>query len=234
VSKWLLSGDVKLCSALFEVIGSTNLNAIELKFDKALLPLSGGELLFIARKTIGWFFHHPTSAFSFILSLLPYVSDDLKLEFEKLTYDSLLLCYPGELKLYLQLSIEKSNQNQFCEHLLNKLQAYHADIDKVSGLKEMMAPSENVSTYWSKFNKEMQGINENESESSLMSLFTTQNLLYGNSAIHYMHHGDGRQVRQEMKMQSISHSTEMPRLNVLDPESLDYMLRIFRFEGMDK
>jgi len=233
-SKWLLSGDVKLCRALFEVIGSTNLNVIDLKFDKALLPLSGEELFFIARKTIGWFFHHPTSAISFILSLLPYVSDDLKPEFEKLTYNPLLLCYPGELNLYLQSCIDKNNQIQFCENLLNKLQAYHVGINKVSGLKEMMAPSENVSTYWRQFNKEMQGVNENASESSLMSLFTTQNLLYGNSAIHYIYHGDGKQVRQEMKMQSISHSTEMPRLNVLDPESLDYLLRVFRVEGLDK
>ncbi|WP_342652073.1 hypothetical protein NM449_02295 [Vibrio metschnikovii] len=59
-----------------------------------------------------------------------------------------------------------------------------------------------------------------------------QTLLYGNSSIYYMQLGDGEQVRQETQMHSFSHSTEMPRLNVLDPESLDYILRVYRYERM--
>lgn len=43
---------------------------------------------------------------------------------------------------------------------------------------------------------------------------------------------DGQPSRQEMQMHSFSHSAEMPTLNILDPESLDYSLRIFRCERM--
>ena len=95
-----------------------------------------------------------------------------------------------------------------------------------------MAPSENVSLYWKELNKGIEEAHEEASKSSLMSLFTTQRLLYGNSSIYYLHKGDGEQVRQEMEMQSYSHSKEMPRLNVLDPETLDYTLQVYRYEGM--
>ena len=96
-----------------------------------------------------------------------------------------------------------------------------------------MAPRENISAYWKESNKNMQAAYEDASKGSIIDLIATrQTLLYGNSSIYYIHRGDGEQVRQEMKMQSFSHSTEMPRLNVLDPESLDYILRVYRCERM--
>ena len=76
----------------------------------------------------------------------------------------------------------------------------------------------------------MSEAHEEASKSSIVNLFTTQTLLYGNSSIYYVQTGNGEHVRQEMQMQSISHSAELPRLNVLDPEVLDYTLRIYRNE----
>ncbi len=64
-------------------------------------------------------------------------------------------------------------------------------------------------------------------------IFTVQNLLYGNSSICYIHDGNGEQRRQEMEMQTISHSSEMPILNVINPEKLDYMLRLYRYGSMN-
>lgn len=79
----------------------------------------------------------------------------------------------------------------------------------------------------------MQKAHEKASESSIFEIIATkQRLLYGNSSIYYVHMGDGKSVRQEAQMHSFSHSTEMPRLNVLDPESLDYVLRIYRYGRM--
>ena len=81
----------------------------------------------------------------------------------------------------------------------------------------------------------MQDANEEASKSSIFQLITTtKRLLYGNSSIYYMNQGGGEQIRQEMQMQNISHSTEMPMLNVLEPELLDYRLRVYRYRGMAK
>ena len=53
-------------------------------------------------------------------------------------------------------------------------------------------------------------------------------LLYGTRSISYFKGRGGKQRRSEMKMHSISHSIETPRLDILEPFDLDYMLRVFR------
>ena len=199
------------------------------------MALLGDEVkqIFVSHKAIGWLFTRPVVAASFILSIYETASRTTRKELEQVLYEPLLLSYPGELKRFFHSCIDKGFQAHLCECLLSKLQAYHSDIEKVSGLKEMMAPRENISVYWKESNKSMQAAYEDASRGSINDLIATKKtLLYGNSSIYYIHRGDGEQVRQEMQMQSFSHSTEMPRLNVLDPESLDYILRVYRCERM--
>ena len=189
--------------------------------------------VFVSHKAIGWLFTRPVAAASFILSICETASITTLNNIAQILYDPLLLSYPGELEQFFQSYIDKNVQGQLCERLLRKLEAYHADIMKVSELNELMAPSENVRAYWKDCDKDMQKAHEKASKSSIIQIIaTTQRLLYGNSSIYYIHMGDGKSVRQEAQMHSFSHSTEMPRLNVLDPESLDYALRIYRYERM--
>tara|TARA_A200000113_G_C8869049_1_gene355860 strand:+ start:414 stop:2156 length:1743 start_codon:yes stop_codon:yes gene_type:complete len=232
VTKWFLSGDSSLCHSVSNLLHDFTDKHIELKAEMALL---GDEVkqIFVSHKAVGWLFTCPVVAASFILSIYETASRSTRKELEQILYDPLLLSYPGELKRFFQSRIDIGFQEHPYELLLGKLQAYHSDIDKVSGLKELMAPRENISAYWKESNKNMQAAYEDASKGSIIDLIATrQTLLYGNSSIYYIHRGDGEQVRQEMKMQSFSHSTEMPRLNVLDPESLDYILRVYRCERM--
>ena len=79
----------------------------------------------------------------------------------------------------------------------------------------------------------MQKSYEEASKNSFLGLIATpKRLLYGNSSIYYVHQMDGQSSRQEMQIHSFSHSAELPTLNILDPESLDYSLRVFRCERM--
>ncbi|NNG45442.1 hypothetical protein HJP15_21430 [Pseudoalteromonas sp. NEC-BIFX-2020_002] len=232
VTRWFLSGDSLLCHGVSDLLNDVSGKDVELEADMALL---GDEVkqVFVSHKAIGWLFMQPITATGFILSVYGTASTTARENLEKVLYEPLLLSYPGKLKLFFQSCVNKGIHADLCERLLGKLQAYHSDIDKVSELKELMAPRENVSTYWKKFNKDMQAAYEDTSKGMLFELIATkQTLLYGNSSIYYVHKGDGEQIRQEMQMQSFSHSTEVPRLNVLDPESLDYILRCYRYEGM--
>ena len=103
----------------------------------------------------------------------------------------------------------------------------------MSGLKELAAPSKNIELYWKDFEKDMQESYQEASKNSFLRLIATpKRLLYGNSSIYYIHQMGGQLSRQEMQMHSFSHSAEMPTLNILDPESLDYSLRVFRCERM--
>lgn len=233
ITKWFITGEASLCHGVSDLLHDVMGKKIVLKAEMALLD-DEVKQVFVSYKAVGWLFTQPIAAASFILSIYETASATARKDLEQALYDPLLLSYPGELKQFFQSCIDKGTQDQLCERLLEKLQAYHADIEKVSGLKELMAPSENVSAYWKELNKGVEEAHEEASKSSLMSLFTTQRLLYGNSSIYYVHQGDGEQMRQEMEMQSFSHSTEMPRLNVLDPELLDYTLRVYRYGSMKK
>lgn len=232
ITKWFLSGESSLCHAVSDLLHDVMGKDIELKADMALLG-DDKRQVFVSHKAIGWLFIRPVAAASFILSICETASTTTINNLEQVLYDPLLLSYPGELEQFFRSCIDKDVQGQLCERLLGRLQVYHADIVKLSELNELMAPSENVRAYWKDCDKDMQKAHEKASKSSIIQMIaTTQRLLYGNSSIYYVHQGDGKSVRQESQMHSFSHLTEMPRLNVLDPESLDYVLRIYRYERM--
>ncbi|MGY5736310.1 hypothetical protein ACXHP7_20225 [Vibrio chemaguriensis] len=232
VTRWFLSGEASLCRSTLEILQTITSKDIKLKADLALID-DDVKQVFASHKAVGWWFTHPITAASFILSIYEAASITSRKELERILYDPLLLSYPGDLERFFQSCIEEGVQESLCRNLLGKLETYHADIERVSGLKELMAPSENLNAFWKDANKEMETAYEKASKFSIFqNIATTQTLLYGNSSIYYLHQGDGTRVRQEMPMQSFSHSAEMPRLNVLDPESLDYALRIYRCERM--
>lgn len=233
VTKWFLSGDISLCLGVLDLLN----NVIDENFElEAKIDLVDNDVkrVFVSRKAVGWLFTKPRAAASFVLSIYQTTSTAAREDLEQVLFDPLLLSFPGELKQFFHACIVKGFLTAPCERLLQKLQIYHSDIEKVSRLKELMAPSENITAYWKEFNKGMQKTYEERPDSLFIDLIATKKfLLYGNSSIFYIHHGDGGKTRQEMQMQSISHSTEMPRLDVLDPETLDHSLRIYRCERME-
>lgn len=230
ITKWFLSGKLSLCNSVSKLLHDVIDKDIELKAEMTQLN-DEVKQVFVAHKAIGWLFTRPISVASFILSIYETASPTTHKTLEQALYDPMLLSYPGDLKQFLQSCINKGFQVHLCERLLDRLDIYHANIKEVFDLKELIAPSENVRAYWKKSNKDMQAAYEEASKGSFIrEIATTQRLLYGNSSIYYVHKGNGERLRQEMPMQSFSHSTEMPRLNVLDPESLDYILRIYRGE----
>ncbi|MBT0087039.1 hypothetical protein BBM03_07910 [Vibrio parahaemolyticus] len=232
VTRWFLSGEVSLCRSTLEILQTITSKDIKLKADLALID-DDVKQVFASHKAVGWWFTHPITAASFILSIYEAASITSRKELERILYDPLLLSYPGDLERFFQSCMKEGIQESLCRNLLGKLDTYHADIERVSGLKELMAPNENLNAFWKDANKEMETAYEKASKFSILQdIATTQTLLYGNSSIYYLRQGDGTRVRQEMPMQSFSHSTEMPRLNVLDPESLDYALRVYRCERM--
>lgn len=234
ITRWLLSGEPSLCLSVSDLLHGEAFQKIALEADMTLLD-DEVKQVFASHKAVGWLFAQPIVAAIFILSIYETASENTRKHLELVLYDPLLLSYPGELKRYFQSCIDKGNQVYLCERLLGKLQAYHTDIEKVSALKELMAPSENISAYWKESNKDMQVAYEEASKKSIFrEIATVQNLLYGNSSVYYVHQVNGDKVRKETSMHTFSHSTEMPRLSVLDPASLDYTLRVFRYESIKK
>ncbi|MCP3289186.1 hypothetical protein [Aeromonas hydrophila] len=232
ITKWFLYGEESLCHNISILLHDVTGKDIELHADMTLLD-NEEKKIFASRKAVGWLFTRPIATASFILSIFEAASKATREKLEQILYNPLLLSYPGDLKNLFQAYIDKGDQESICQCLLDKLEIHHSNISKASKLKELTAPSDNINSYWKDFYKDMQRAQEEASEHSFIRMVaTTQRLLYGNSSIYYIHQMDGQSSRQEMQMHSFSHSAEMPTLNILDPESLDYSLRVFRCERM--
>lgn len=232
ITKWLLCGEALRCHSILDLLLNTTDKEIEIKAEMALLD-NEAKQIFISRKAIGWLFMRPIETAKFILSISEVASENTIKQLEDILYYPLLLSYPGELNRFFQSCIDKGIQEHLCERLLGKHNLHHVGIEKASEINELKAPSENLNTYWKSVEKSMQKAHEEASKSSLFRMFSkTKTLLYGNSSVYYMHLGDGQSVRQEMQMQTFSHSTEMPILDVLDPVSLDCFLINCRHERM--
>ncbi|MAC46667.1 MAG: hypothetical protein CMI12_07425 [Oceanospirillum sp.] len=229
VTKWFLSGKGSLCNAVFELLHDDLEEDVTFKVDMSVLD-DDEKQLYVCRKAVGWLFTKPISAASFILSIYDSASAIIKKEVEQLLYDPLLMSYPGKVRDFFQESITQGVYAEVCERLLSRFSEYHEKLEKIRGLKELRAPAEDLNTYWKDFGRRMRQAQDEGPKPFFKEICTVQNLLYGNTSVYYQYDGSGTPVRQEMQMKSFSHSAEMPVLNILDAERLDYQLRVYRHE----
>tara|TARA_R110001599_G_scaffold17243_9_gene69217 strand:+ start:3237 stop:4973 length:1737 start_codon:yes stop_codon:yes gene_type:complete len=231
-TKWFLSGEVQLGKALHDVVSSTGLDGNELFIDQSFLPLSDHELMFLVQKAVGWFYLHPISAISYLLSILPHALLDTKKQIGQLIYDPLLLSYMGKGKSYLEEKLDSLDDSQvIVKQLLLDLDNYRSNILDAFDIKELRAPQREVNLYWKDFNTKMSHSINKSKKSSIMDLFTTQTILYGHDVMSHIHMGSETK-RSINTMHSFSHSSELPKLSVIDPEGLEIMLRVFRTERL--
>lgn len=232
ITKWLLDGESSLCQNISILLHDVAREDIELNADMTLLD-DEQKKIFVSRKAIGWLFTRPIAAASLILSISKSSYKSTIDKLEDILYNPLCLSYPGELKKFLQTCIDKNEQEYICRLLLDKLENHNLNISRTSTLKELAASNENIELYWKDFEEDIKKFYEESSKNSFFRLLSTpKRVLYGNSSIYYVHQNDGQFTRREVQMHSFSHSAEIPTLNILDPESLDYSLRVFRCERM--
>lgn len=233
-TKWLLSGEAPLCVALLSIVGSSHLNNPELVIDKVVLPLSDNELFFIARKAVGWFYYYPISGMSYLLSIIPYVSSDVGSRIGQLIYEPMLLSYTGKGKNYLveKLNSLDDDSQVIVKQLLLDLDSYRLTIKEAFEIKELRAPEREVDLYRKDSNTKISQSMEKAKKGSVIDLIaTTQTILYGNDTVLYASLGDEKQ-RIKNTMYPFSYSTELPKIDVIDPEGLNIMLRVFRNERL--
>lgn len=235
-SKWLLSEDVSLCTALFEVIGSINLNGIELEFDKTLLPLSDKESRFIARKVVGWFYYYPVSVISYLLSIIPYTSSEIESHIIELMLDPILLSFKGKGKAYLEEKLDNldAKNREIVKKLLSDLEKYQSNISDSANAKELRAPQREVDIYCKDRDTKFSQSLEEVRKGSILELIGSNqvNILYGHDVVHHIHAGSETK-RSINTMHSFSHSYEASQLSVIDPMGLDIMLICFRSERLN-
>lgn len=229
---WLLSLDPNLGRAALSLVGDHHGNApLVLDVGDTTLGLSDADMILLAHRAIGFLFIHAITAASLVLGLIRGAADGSREVMANILFDPLLINYSGELADWLgQRAKDTSDPAQpVIVDLLSRLEAYIDGLRKAGRIKELR-PSERQRLIENYRQQESmrQAHKQAEKKSVLMSIVSRSVLLYGNRSISYVEGPDGAKQRNEMKLHSISHSFESPRLDILEPFDLDYTLRVFR------
>lgn len=229
---WLLACDPNLGRATMALVGDHHGNApLILDPRSAAANLEDSKRLLLAHRAIGWLFVHPVTAASLVVGLLDGAGDAAQRTIAELLFDPLLINFSGSVGDWIaeQAKAPGHPSQDILNGLVTRLEAYIEGLRAPGRIKELR-PSERERLIENHRQHESmrQAYKASEKTSILGSLATRQVLLYGTRSISYFKGMSGKPQRSEMKMHSFSHSIESPRLDILEPFDLDYMLRVFR------
>lgn len=235
ITRWFLSKRVRLGRCASDLIRSNGGKDYILSADlEQIAQLPTGVYSFLAKKACGWFFINPISAASFIISLIDSAPDDEVEAIEQLLFNPLLISYSGDLKEYIDDISTKSSKKiqKVLSDVLIEVENYYEGLESASKIAELRPSQTQREAYYRHHRQLMDETYKNTPKGFFTQFFKPTILLYGNRSIHYIYHGkSGEKTRQEVPLQSISHSIELPSLEYLNPHGLDEMLRSFRLEG---
>lgn len=237
-TRWFLTGEPSLCQGVDTIVGLSRGGSPEIEVDAAELsdaePIS---YVFVARKAIGYLFLKPVAATSFLLSLLRQAPSDAALrgDLEALLLDPLLLNFSGTIAEYLtgRSGSDEEPVKSAIRRALDALEAYLDGLKSVGEIPALHPSVEHRDAYRRNFAGEVaQSFKKSQEESVLMQLFHKSVLLYGRKAIHHVFGPEGEIRRMETQLEKHGTNIEIPRMTILDPEGLDFILHVFRHERM--
>jgi hypothetical protein len=235
LTRWFLRGERTLCEAVHAIAGTHHGDALRIEIDPSeLKPLDTVHVIFLARKAIGYFFMKPVTAVSVVISLMSVAPDDEVLEeLGKLLLNPLLMNYPGSVRQYLaeQTERESGKVKETIDKALASFEEYLQGLRRVPMLPALHPTQAQRESYRRHTSDTMaESMRAAEKKSVFFGLFARSTLLYGRKSINYIYRGDGEPKRMEIPLTSHSVEMEFPRMADLDPQGVDYMLRVFRLE----
>jgi hypothetical protein len=234
MTRWFMKGDRVLCEGINSVLEHAIEHDLILRIEQSELdsndPLC---FLFVARKSIGYLFSAPVTAASIIISLVENApSQEVINNLTTLLFDPLVMNYPGKVIDYLkEIGDVPEKVTVGIKAVLKYYDDYIKNISAARKIPELRPSQSHRDAYNRHFSQLMADqMRKAEEESKLLSLFSKSVLLYGRTSIDYIFDPDGKSRRIEIPLQSHSTEMEFPRLGIIDPFGLDYMLRVFRIE----
>ncbi|MHC1698598.1 MAG: hypothetical protein AB9919_11170 [Geobacteraceae bacterium] len=232
VVKWLLLGKPRLCDGLAKAIRSRDLEGPPLDLCAEDLAISSSAQIFLCRKAIGWFFLKSTTAASVLVSVLRFCDEETALEVKNLLVNILLLNYSG-VQNYLEGLAPDDAAKSHINQALAEHEAYHSAIVAIPLIKELQPSEHQRRIEQLRMVDQMRDAQKKaDSESVLLSMVKHSVLLYGTRSLSFIKDFEDSLRPFEMDLKPYSISFEIPRMEIVDPVGLDYMLRVFRTERM--
>ncbi|MGB8411272.1 MAG: hypothetical protein WCE23_00450 [Candidatus Binatus sp.] len=233
MTRWFLRGDPVLCDGI-QIMTAAHLgDNLELQIDPAeLRPADLEHVIFAARKAVGYLFFRPVSAASVLISLMRYAGDDGTLnELVSLLFDPLLLNFTGSVHTYVvqRSKTESGKVKEMIDRALRAIDDYLQTLRSVGSLPALQPSEAQREAHHRNFSRQMtESFRAAEAQSPFLSMISKSILLYGRKSIDYVYDGDGQSHRMEMDLKSHGTEIEYPRMALIDPCGLDYMLSVFR------
>ena len=231
VVSMLLTGEYRACRAAYELLPSDDAPD-GLDIDLLQFALDGRAILFLCRKLIGYCLTNRLCSSALLLSCMRAVSEDVSPELEKTVFDYFLVNYPVSMDWFEDRVSVDDPARSAVTRLSKNLSRYLKEIQE-SGVCEVFCPSERQRTL--QYHRQMdmwRTIQREAYERSIASYIAAKSqVLYGSGSVYYLYTGDDSSPRRQVSsFISHRHQMEIPRLEVLDPVSLDYTIRRFQSE----
>ena len=224
--RWFATGDRKLCESMTKLIGTVHQPQ---PFDDTLAGrgLSGSQMTAMCHKAAGYLILAPAVAASFVVAALRAGDKTVEPELVQLLLQWVLINYGETAAAYLVGVPKGDKAYRPVRRALKLYRAYEEGLNIKSTIKELLPSSYQRGAVRQKHYVTSREIRKQaEQQSVFFGLVQHSTLLYGRKAIAYVRGADQPPVSMEMK--TMSAGFEMPKLQVIDPVGLDWLIRIFR------
>ena len=236
IVKWFLSGQAVLCAAVRWMVMNCLGENDSLPVDAiAAEDPDGLDRTFVARKAIGYLFFRPKAVAEIILAMMEKADQECSEILEEYLFDPMLFNYPVALEPFLK-ELSKTASPKVKQRIHGALKKWQAHIDEIKSVDQIMelAPSEHerVVSHWHRADQGTAIWNEVKKNFVLLNLVSKSVILHGNASVHSVRESDGEKRRGVTPMHSHINSVDIPTQTIVDPFSLDYMLRALCVEPM--
>jgi hypothetical protein len=230
---WLLDGDYALCKALDDALFQAGSDEIALTIDFTRYMIRAIDYPYLARKAIATFFLKTQLMASILVSLLRSAPGDGGEAIVDLLVDPVLLNYSGVGEAYLK-PIADDVDDPAQPHVgraLEGLETYLEALRSIGSVPELR-PSERERTIESQRHADSmaEAFRQVRRKSVFASIVTESVMLYGTRSVSWVPDRNKAPRRIETALATISHSIEVPRVDIVDPMGLQLMLIRFRGE----
>lgn len=231
-AQWLLCGEYRLRFDVHSLFEPLDRSLYE--FSIADFNLSDQEILFLARKIFGFMFFSHGPAVSLLYACLAALRGQSQRELEAGIFSFWLANFPGDMDLFDELVrlYPHSGMKASVARIRKRHRAREAEIIALPA-NPALQPSTSERRVQAELTFEQQAEIHRAAEkgSIFASMMHKSTIMYGRSSVSYMHGPDGSEpIRQVLPLAKYEISTPIPRMDVLQPALVDYMLRMFRME----
>lgn len=231
-TRWLLDGDIGICRQLSALFPPLNRSPYD--FDLSSFNLTPAEVFYLARKIYVYLMFNHGAGVSLLIACLMELKLELRKQLEADIASFWLCNFPGDIEIF-KAAIEAAPR----KGLKVSVTRLRAHIDTYE--KPLQTLPENPALRPSTMERRIQAELARErgrdvgrmamKKSILGDLVHTSHLLYGRTSVTYVYRGEGEEpIRQVMPMQSFQTSAPLPKMDVLFPTRLNYLLYRFRRE----